>query len=146
MLEQDSFYMQKCIGLAKIALENGESPVGSIIVSEGKIIGRGIEAGKATNDITKHAEILAVQDAIIQGFGTQLSNATLYTTHEPCIMCSYVIRHYKIPRIIFGLSVDFIGGATSDFKVLQTEDVPKWGAKPEVIGGVCEEECRGIGE
>lgn len=51
----------------------------------------------------------------------------MYTTHEPCIMCSYMIRHHRIPEIIFGTAVPYIGGLTSQFGVLATEAVPKWG-------------------
>ena len=138
--------MQQCIDLAKIALQNGESPVGSVIIHQGKTIGRGIESGKACRDVTRHAEILAVRDAIQQGYGHLLGTASLYSTHEPCLMCSYVLRHHRIPRIIFGLAVPHIGGATSGFKVLQTEEVPNWGPVPEIILGVCREACLQLGK
>ena len=75
-----------------------------------------------------------------------MSQSKMYTTHEPCIMCSYVIRHHKIPHVIYGISVDFIGGFTSRFKVLCTEEVPKWGEKPKVTGGICETECQYLTE
>jgi tRNA(adenine34) deaminase len=134
-------YMQKCLALAEIALENGNPPVGTIIIFKDTIIGKGIESGKSTGDITNHAEILAIRDAIKNGYGNNLQSARMFTTHEPCIMCSYLIRHHKLSHIIYGSSVPFIGGVTSTFNVLLTEDVPKWGKKPLITEGVCAKEC-----
>jgi len=138
MVDSNNKFMQICIEIAKIALESGNPPVGAIIVFNDKILGIGVESGKSTGDITNHAEILAVKDTISNGKGKLLKESVMYTTHEPCIMCSYVIRHYKIPKIVYSLPVDFIGGDTSKFSVLKTEHVPKWGKTPEIVSGICE--------
>ena len=135
-------YMLQCLELAKIALKNGNPPVGAILVFDNKIIGTGVETGKTTGDITNHAEILAIREALKNGYSTELNQSQMFTTHEPCIMCSYVIRHHKIPHIIYGVSVDTLGGCTSKFDVLTTEDVPKWGKKPLITSRICEEECK----
>jgi tRNA(adenine34) deaminase len=146
-MEQDyNKYMEQCLVLAKIALQNGNPPVGAIIVFEETVIGKGIESGKSTGDITNHAEILAIRDAINNGHLNNLQQAKMFTTHEPCIMCSYLIRHHKLPHIIYGTSVPFIGGATSQLKVLSTEDVPKWGKKPIITEGICAKECKELTE
>ena len=142
MEESHKKYILQCIELAKIALKNGDSPVGAIIVHDEQIIGTGIESGRSTGDITNHAEILSVRDAISNGKKLLLSQSKMYTTHEPCIMCSYVLRHHKIVHVIYGIPVDFIGGHTSSFEVLCTEDVPKWGVKPKVTSGICAKECQ----
>ena len=136
MKESHNKYMLKCIVLGEIALKNGNPPVGALIVSDGQIIGRGIESGKSTGDITNHAEILAIRDAVLNGKGHLLKRSNMYTTHEPCIMCSYLIRHHRIPHIIYSLPVSFIGGNTSEFAILNTENVPKWGKRPQVTTGV----------
>lgn len=141
MQEDFQYYMNQCLDLAKSALKAGNPPVGALIVLDGKIIGTGIESGKSTGDITNHAEILAVRDALKNGYSDNLHLARMYTTHEPCIMCSYMIRHHKIAAIIYGTSVPYVGGFTSQFNILSTEDVPKWGNKPQIIGDVCIEEC-----
>lgn len=143
---QDDFknYMQHCLILAEKALEAGNPPVGALIVLDGEIIGKGIESGKSSGDITNHAEIMAVRDAVRNGHSDQLHRASMYTTHEPCIMCSYMIRHHKILEIIYGAPVPYVGGFTSDFCILVTEDVPKWGTSPTVIGGVCLDECNAL--
>ena len=141
MISNHEHYMSQCIDLAKVALKNGESPVGSIIVHDGQIIGTGIEAGKSTGDMTNHAEILSIRSAVSNGEKYLLSQSKMYTTHEPCIMCSYVIRHHKIPHVIYGISVDFVGGHTSGFDVLSTEEVPIWREKPKVTSGISLKEC-----
>ncbi|WP_316848165.1 nucleoside deaminase [Pedobacter psychrodurus] len=146
MQEDDQYYMHQCLDLAKIALAAGDPPVGVVIVFEGKIIGTGIESGKTTGDITNHAEILAVRDAIKNGYLDQLQMSVMYTTHEPCIMCAYVIRHHRIPEIIYGTAVPFVGGSTSKFNILATQDVPKWGAGPKIIDGICLKECIQLNE
>ena len=134
-------YMKKCLTLAEQALANGDPPVGSIIIYQNQIIGTGIEAGKSTKDVTNHAEILAVKNALANGHGNFLAKSTLYSTHEPCFMCSYVIRHHALSKIILGIAVEHVGGYTSEFKVLSTKQVPQWKSTPEVIFGICEEDC-----
>jgi tRNA(adenine34) deaminase len=103
-----------------------------------------VEAGKSMNDITKHAEIEAIRDALKQH--QSLNDVTLYTTHEPCIMCSYVIRHHQIKTIVYGTKSKYVGGKTSDYNLLETESVPKWGKIPEIIDGVLEKECLNLSE
>lgn len=139
-------FMEKCISLGKIAKENGESPVGSLIVINGKIVGEGIEAGKSKKDITCHAEIEAIRDAEQNQNITDFSNSVLYTTHEPCIMCSYVIRQKKIPLIVAGLSTGEIGGYSSPLPVLSTNEIIRWGKPPKIIKNVLREECRKLSE
>ena len=136
--------MKKCISLAKKALEKGNPPVGAILVVDDTIIGSGIESGKSTKDITNHAEILAIRDAINGQNIKQLSKATMFTTHEPCIMCSYLIRHHKIAIIVYGSTVDYTGGHTSAFKILATTDVPKWGNAPQIIENVLVAHCKAL--
>jgi tRNA(adenine34) deaminase len=134
-------YMTKCLELAKIALSRNNPPVGAILVCNGEIIGKGIESGRSTKDITNHAEINAINDAIKNQHEAKISESVMYTTHEPCIMCSYVIRHHKIGKLVYGSSVEYIGGHTSNFKLLETRHVPKWEVVPEIVSGILEVEC-----
>jgi len=133
--------MKQCIALGKEAMSKGNPPVGSIIVRGKKIIGIGIEGGKSSKDITKHAEIEVVNDAIQNNQLENLKGCKLYTTHEPCIMCSYVLRHYKIDTIIYGTKVDYVGGITSSLNVMSTTQVPNWGKPPKIISDILKEEC-----
>jgi tRNA(adenine34) deaminase len=133
--------MEKCIALGKKAMSKGNPPVGALIVKNEQIVGIGIEAGKSSKNITKHAEIEAVNDAIHNSKLQNLEGCKLYTSHEPCIMCSYVLRYYKVETIVYGTNVDFVGGITSEFKVMLTTNIPKWGNSPKIIGGVLKDEC-----
>lgn len=141
---QHEYYMTRCIGLAKIAKARGDSPVGSLVVLNGKIIGEGVEGGKTQKDITYHSEIEAIRQAIKTNNTTDLSGCDLYTTHEPCIMCSYVIRHHKIANIIFGIFTGEIGGYSSIYPVLLDQSIKKWDAPPHLIFGILEKECRAL--
>lgn len=134
--------MELALELAEMALTSGNPPVGAVLVYKNKIVGKGYELAKSSKNITNHAEILAVQDVINAGLENKLSLCTLYTTHEPCIMCSYIIRHYKIKRIVYGVAVSNVGGHTSTLKVLLDENNKKWGKSPEIIPFVLEEKCK----
>lgn len=136
--------MRQCIKLALIAKQRGDSPVGSVIVKDGKVIGEGIEGGKTHKDITYHAEIEAIRQATNLLQTQDLSDCILYTTHEPCIMCSYVIRHTKIQTIVTAISTGEIGGFSSHFPLLADTTIKKWTKPPNLINGILEEECRAL--
>lgn len=139
-LKQHEAYMRICIELAKIAKQRGDSPVGSIIVKNGEVIGEGIEGGKTHKDITFHAEIEAIRTATKYLENQDLSDCIMYTTHEPCIMCSYIIRHTKIPIIVTGLATGEIGGFSSKLPVLLDTTISKWPAPPTLINGILKKE------
>lgn len=133
--------MRRCIELAKIAKDRGDSPVGSVIVKDGQVVAEGIEGGKTRKDITFHAEIEAVRGATSRLATTDLSDCFMVTTHEPCIMCSYVIRHHKIRLLIVGMTTGEIGGYSSVLPVLLNRTISKWSAPPEIVDGILEQEC-----
>ncbi len=139
-------FMKECISLAAIALENGNPPVGVVVVLDGQVIGKGIESGRTSGDITNHAEIVAIRDAVSHGNANKLPQCALVTTHEPCIMCSYVIRHHKIPLVVTGAAVQYIGGHSSRFNILDTHEIPTWGHPPRVIENVLLDECLALTE
>lgn len=124
-LKQHEQYMQLCIELAKVAKRRGDNPVGSILVRNGEVIGEGIEGGKTHKDITYHAEIEAIRDATKKLDTQDFSSCILYTTHEPCIMCSYVIRQSKIATVVTGIATGDIGGFSSKLPVLIDTQVLK---------------------
>ncbi len=138
----DINYMERCIELGLIAKSNGESPVGCILVYKGKVIAEGIETVKSNNDITGHAEMLAIKDAIKNGHADHLHEATMYTTHEPCWMCSYAIRSYKLHKVVYAISIPSIGGDSSPYKVLHTDAVDRWSNGPIIVRGFKEELCQ----
>lgn len=134
-------WMQRCIHLGKQAMQAGNPPVGALLVKGGEIIGEGMEAGKTKKDITCHAEIEAIRDAIRKGQNADMQDCTLYTTHEPCIMCSYVVRHHQIATVVIGIEVPVIGGATSVFPILKATDIAIWPDPPQLILGILKKEC-----
>lgn len=123
-------YMDRCFKLAAIAASHGESEVGSIIVLNGEIIGEGYEKSRQLKDVTRHAEVVAVLDAI-QKHGT-CEGAILYSNAEPCILCSYVIRHYKIASVVFSKYCGELGGTNKKFNILTTNVIKSWGVAPTV--------------
>jgi tRNA(adenine34) deaminase len=144
IITNHEYFMQSCIALALIARQRGDSPVGSVIVYEGKIIGEGIEGGKTCQDITFHAEIEAIRRATVFLQSQDLSACIMYTTHEPCIMCSYMIRHTRINTIVASLTTGEIGGYSSHLPVLTDTTIKKWAAPPIFISGVLEQESRAL--
>lgn len=136
--------MQECIKLALVAKGHGDFPVGSIVVKDGKIIGSGFEASRAHSDITFHAEIESIRAATRYLGSQDLSQCCLYTTHEPCIMCSYVVRHTGINTVVIGLMTGESGGFSSQLPVLIDTTIKKWGKPPVLITGILESECIGL--
>jgi tRNA(adenine34) deaminase len=136
------FYMKFAIDLAQKAKARGDAPVGSVVVQDGAIIAEGIEGGKTKKDITFHAEIEAIREANMITGKSDLSDCTLYTTHEPCIMCSYVIRHAKINTVVFGISVVETGGAHSFYPILTDTKIKIWGKPPRIVRGIMEREIK----
>lgn len=133
--------MRQCIDIAMQARLRGDSPVGSLIVRDGRVIATGMEGGKTFGDITYHAEIEAIRHATALLKSQHLPDCILYTTHEPCIMCSYVIRHTKINTVVMGLNTGEIGGASSIYPLLLDTSIHKWGPPPVLITGILQQEC-----
>jgi tRNA(adenine34) deaminase len=129
MNEHDKF-MQRCYELAKLAASEGESAVGSVLVKDGIIIGEGSEKSKQLKDITRHAEVVAIMDAL-KNTGN-LAGTILYTNVEPCILCSYVIRHHKIGAVIFEKYSGELGGTNKPFNLLTSVDFKSWDTPPVI--------------
>jgi tRNA(adenine34) deaminase len=135
---EDSDFMQLALDLAGEAANNGEVPVGAIIVKDGVVIGRGSNAPIQHHDPTAHAEIIAMREAAQHLGNYRLVDCTLYVTLEPCAMCSGAIQHARIAKLVFG-AADPKTGACGSVINLMTE--PKLNHHTEVIGGVLAEEC-----
>lgn len=133
-MKSNQYYMNRCEELGNAAAKKGNSPVGAIIVKDGVIISEAQEAGKTKNDITCHAEIEAIRIAVKKLGSSDLSKCILFTTHEPCIMCSYAIRFYKIKKVVYKNNVDYLGGISSSMPLLISDDVPPhWSKPPEIV-------------
>lgn len=133
MQEDDQIWLRYCDQLAERARQNGDAAVGSVIIRNNQLVGEGVEASKSKNDITCHAEIEAIRQALNKLEVQDLAGCRMYTTHEPCIMCSYVIRHYRISTVIIKQAVPVIGGASSAYPILTADDIDIWTTPPKVI-------------
>jgi tRNA(adenine34) deaminase len=135
-------FMRRCIQLALNAKAQGNTAVGSVVVLGGKIVGEGVEQLPVGNLLTGHAEVLACQQAIETMQVRLLEKAILYSTAEPCFMCSYVIRQCRIAKVVYGTETAMIGGITSSFPILTALRLNSWKPAPQVLGGILAEECR----
>lgn len=142
-MDTDNKYMRDCIALAKTTKENGNTPVGSVIVSHGKIIAQGMEGEKILPSLMSHAENVAILKAIENLNQRDLSDCVLYTTVEPCFMCTYLIRQMKIKKVVYGTTTP-TGGDSSAFPILKTTEIKSWPQIPEVRGGILKKECEGL--
>lgn len=101
---RDEYYMSLALRQAEEAFEADEVPVGAIIVCNGKIIGCGHNQTEALNDVTAHAEMIALTAAANNLGGKYLPQCTMYVTVEPCIMCAGALGWSQIGRIVYGAS------------------------------------------
>ena len=102
--------MSKALALAARAGEEGEVPVGALVVQDGRIIARGYNRPRATHDPTAHAEIIAIRQAAQMLGSERLTGCDLWVTLEPCAMCAGAISHARITRLYYAAS-DPKGGA-----------------------------------
>jgi len=137
MLLDDEKYMQAALEEARCAFEEGEVPVGCVIVRQGKIIGRGHNRVEQTNDITAHAEIVALKDASRRIGNWRLADATAYITLEPCPMCATALIFAEIERIVFGAYNKNFGAIQT---IWQFQNEPAFKNHPHITGGVMAEE------
>jgi tRNA(adenine34) deaminase len=100
----DETYMRRALELAARARDEGEVPVGALVVQDGRIVGEGWNRPIAASDPTAHAEIQAMRAAAQAVRNYRLSGATLYVTLEPCDMCMGAMFHARIARAVFGAS------------------------------------------
>jgi len=135
----DSRFMERAISLAKKAYDNGEIPVGAVIVKDGEIIGEGFNMRESKKSVLSHAEIEAIDAASRKLGDWRLSGATIYVTLEPCLMCAGAIAAGRIDEIVFG-AYDLERGfvcSRADINVLT-------GSNITVFGGIKEDECNAL--
>lgn len=129
--------MRRALALAKEAADEGEAPIGAIIVRDGKIAGVGRNRREKDKNALGHAEIEAINNACKTLGGWRLIGCTMYVTLEPCPMCAGAIINARIERVVFGAYDKKAGSCGS---VTNLFELP-YNHKPELIGGVLEEEC-----
>jgi tRNA(adenine34) deaminase len=126
---------------ARVALAQGEVPVGAAVVQGGRIVARAHNETVAARDPTRHAELLAITRALAALGSDRLTDATLCVTLEPCAQCAGAIVLAKVGRIVFGAYDPKAGMAGS---VGDTLRHPKLNHRPEVLGGLREADCAAL--
>src|SRR5579862_5392857 len=112
----DDLFMKAALDLARQAGNNGEVPVGAVVVVDGRVCGRGLNSPIAMNDPTAHAEILALREAAGELKNYRLESATLYATLEPCVMCAGALVAGRVRRLVFGARDLRFGGVRSKYR------------------------------
>ncbi|MGR6034990.1 MAG: tRNA adenosine(34) deaminase TadA [Candidatus Nitrosoglobus sp.] len=137
-MKGDIEWMHHALALARHAEEEGEVPVGAVLVQNGEVIGEGWNCPIAANDPTAHAEIQAIRAASHYLNNYRLVGTTLYVTLEPCAMCAGAIIQARVRRVVFG-AFDPKGGAAGS--VLNVLPGDRLNHKVESQGGVLAESC-----
>ncbi len=133
--------MRQALKEAAKARSKDESPVGAVIVSQGRIIGRGHNEKELKNDSTLHAEMTAIKKASRKLQSWRLNDCDMYVTLEPCTMCAGAILQARIRKLYIGAMDPKAGAAGSVLNVLQVEE---FNHQVEVEYGLLEPECSGI--
>ncbi len=133
--------MRLALEEARLAAEEGEVPVGAVILWENQVIARGHNRSILYNDPTAHAEILAIREASKRVKNYRLPGMTLYVTLEPCIMCAGTILQARLTRIVYGADDPKGGAVNSLYRVLQDGRLNHF---VEVTSGVLQSSCAEI--
>jgi len=135
---EDATWMTEALRLAKVASDEGEVPVGAVVVKEGKIVGRGWNRNIGLHDPSAHAEVMAMREAGVTLGNHRLTACTLYATLEPCSMCAGAMIHARLNRVVFGADDPKTGAAGGKFDLLGN---PAHNHAPVVAGGCLADEC-----
>jgi tRNA(adenine34) deaminase len=138
MQADDERWMRHALMLAQRAQSEGEVPVGAVLVKDNEIIGEGWNRPITTHDPSAHAEIMALRAAALTLGNYRLTDATLYVTLEPCIMCAGAITHARVSRLVFGATDPKAGAVDSVYDVIAN---PKLNHRLEWNGGILKTEC-----
>jgi tRNA(adenine34) deaminase len=139
--ENHDHFMRRALREAEIALEEGEVPVGAVVVREGRVIGRGHNQRETLKDPTAHAEIIALTQAAASVEAWRLEDCVLYVTLEPCAMCSGAIVNARLRRVVYGAADPRAGFCGSLGNLAQH---PELNHHVEVVPGVLSSDCAGI--
>ena len=134
----EHFFMQAALAEARAAADEGEIPIGAVVVCGGRIVGKGHNRVEALGDATAHAEMQALTAAMNTLGGKYLPECTLYVTVEPCVMCAGALAWSQIGKVVYGAADPKRGYSTYSNNILHP--------KTEVVAGFMEQECREIME
>ena len=132
-------WMRLAYDEAMRAFDAGEVPIGAVVVSDGRVVGRGFNQPIGSGDPTAHAELLALRDAASTLANYRLTGATLYSTVEPCLMCAGALVHARVDTLVYGASEPKTGAVRTLARVL---DHPSLNHRVTIVEGVLASEGR----
>ena len=132
--------MKAALKLAHRAAEEGEVPVGAVVVCDGKIVGRGRNRRETKKNALHHAEIEAIEKACKKLGGWRLHRCDLYVTLEPCPMCAGAILNARIPRVYYGARDEAMGACGGVLNLF----MERFPFRPALVGGILKDECRAV--
>lgn len=135
---RDRDYMRIALEEARLAAEEGEVPVGAVLVKEGEVLARAHNRREATGNPLDHAEMLALAEGAQRLGGWRLEGTTMYVTLEPCPMCAGALVQARVMRLVFGARDLKLGAAGSRYNLVSDETIHH---RLEVTEGILEEEC-----
>ncbi|MFH1614808.1 MAG: tRNA adenosine(34) deaminase TadA [Planctomycetota bacterium] len=139
--ENDERYMRLAIGQAAIAEENGDVPIGAVIIYEANIIGKAYNQREQLNDPTAHAEMIALTQAAEYLGSWRLHGCTIYVTLEPCPMCAGAMVLARIDRLVYGCDDPKTGACKSLYNIVQD---PRLNHHINVASGILEDDCASL--
>ena len=137
-MDRDEFFMRKALEEARVAEKEGEIPVGAVVVCNDRVIARGHNQTERLNDVTAHAEMLAITAAANALGGKYLDDCTLYVTLEPCVMCGGALAWARVKELVYGAADPRRGYARVTPSVMHP--------KTRVTQGVLASECADLVE
>jgi tRNA(adenine34) deaminase len=140
-IDIDKIVMALAIEQARRALEYGDVPVGAVVTVGGEVVATSYNRREADNDPTAHAEVLALREAGRVLGSWRLSEATVYITKEPCVMCAGALMSARVARVVYGAQDPKYGAAWSVFNILQDD---RLNHRTEVTAGVLVDECMAL--
>jgi tRNA(adenine34) deaminase len=134
-------YMKSALELARRAMDEGEVPVGCVIVdADGVIVGSGYNRREKERNALAHAELEAINEACKKLDDWRLSGCSLYVTLEPCPMCAGAIINARLPKVFYGAKEEQSGSCGSVINLF----MERFGHSPQVTGGILEQECSAL--
>jgi len=141
MTQQDEDYMRLALREAETAFSEDEVPVGAVLVINNRVIASDHNRKVATDDPTSHAEMHVIREAAAGIENWRLTDATIYVTKEPCVMCAGAMVNARIGRLVYGCRDEKYGAVTSQYQVGSDR---KLNHNIEVLSGTLEDECSDI--
>lgn len=132
----DEFFMREALKEAQKAFDDGEVPVGAVVVAKNRIIARAHNQTERLTDATAHAEMIAITSATNYLGAKYLVDCAIYVTLEPCVMCAGALNWSQISRVVYGAS-DLLKG-------FSTINSPLLHPKTQIVKGIKADECKGL--